>query len=149
MGSFCPVERFTSGSGHSFKGVRKPNMMSEQVLKWLRQQSKDFYVAGLDALVKRWDKCIYVGGGFVEKQMFCSSSSITYFTFYIHLWPIHRPFLVSVYKTVGLRTIKGQIFGILALGYTIRLQICITTIDPEIIVNKIIFSFTIYLFYIC
>jgi hypothetical protein len=33
--------------------------------KWLRQQSKDFYVyvAGFDALVKRWDKCINVGGG--------------------------------------------------------------------------------------
>jgi hypothetical protein len=35
--------------------------------KWLRQQSKDFYAAGFDALVKRWDKCINVGGGHVEK----------------------------------------------------------------------------------
>jgi hypothetical protein len=34
---------------------------------WLRQQSKDFYAAGFDALVKRWDKCIIVGGGYVEK----------------------------------------------------------------------------------
>jgi hypothetical protein len=34
---------------------------------WLRQQSKDFYVAGFDTLVKRWDKCINVGGGYVEK----------------------------------------------------------------------------------
>jgi hypothetical protein len=30
------------------------------VRKWLRQQSED-------ALVKRWDKCINVGGGYVEK----------------------------------------------------------------------------------
>jgi hypothetical protein len=32
-----------------------------EVLKWLRQQSKDFNAAGFDALVKRWDKCISVG----------------------------------------------------------------------------------------
>jgi hypothetical protein len=35
--------------------------------KWLRQQSKDFYAAGYEALVKGWDRCIKVGGGYVEK----------------------------------------------------------------------------------
>jgi hypothetical protein len=35
--------------------------------KWLRQQSKNFYAAGFDALVKRWDKCISVGRVYVEK----------------------------------------------------------------------------------
>jgi hypothetical protein len=38
-----------------------------EVQKWLRQQSKDLYVAGFDTLVMRWDKCINVGGGYVEK----------------------------------------------------------------------------------
>jgi hypothetical protein len=38
-----------------------------EVRKWLRQQSKDFCAAGFDSLVKRWDKCINVGGGYVEK----------------------------------------------------------------------------------
>jgi histone-lysine N-methyltransferase SETMAR len=38
-----------------------------EVRKWLRQQSKHFYAANFDALVKRWDKCINVGGGHVEK----------------------------------------------------------------------------------
>jgi hypothetical protein len=38
-----------------------------EVQKWLRQHSKDFYAAGFDAMVKRWDKCISVGGGYVEK----------------------------------------------------------------------------------
>jgi hypothetical protein len=33
-----------------------------KVQKWLRQQSKNFYVAGFDALVKRCDKCINVDG---------------------------------------------------------------------------------------
>jgi hypothetical protein len=38
-----------------------------EMRKWLRQQSKDFYAAGFDELIKRWDKCINVGGGYVEK----------------------------------------------------------------------------------
>jgi hypothetical protein len=38
-----------------------------EVRKWLRQQSKDFYAAGFDALVKRLNKCISVGGGYAEK----------------------------------------------------------------------------------
>jgi hypothetical protein len=37
------------------------------VRKWLRKQSKDFYAVGFEALVKRWDKFINVGGGYVEK----------------------------------------------------------------------------------
>jgi hypothetical protein len=42
-------------------------MMSDQVQKWLRQQSNDFYAAGFCALIKEWDKCINVGGGYAEK----------------------------------------------------------------------------------
>jgi hypothetical protein len=38
-----------------------------EVCKWLGQQSKDFYAAGFDALVKRWNKCIDVGVGYVEE----------------------------------------------------------------------------------
>jgi histone-lysine N-methyltransferase SETMAR len=34
---------------------------------WLRQQSKDFYGAGIGGLIKRWDKCINVHGDYVEK----------------------------------------------------------------------------------
>jgi hypothetical protein len=41
-----------------------------EVQKSLRQQSKDFYAAGFDGLVKQWDKCINVGGGYVEKYIF-------------------------------------------------------------------------------
>jgi hypothetical protein len=47
--------------------IRKSQMMPYQVQKWLRQQSKDFCAAGFDALVKRWDKYMSVGGGYVEK----------------------------------------------------------------------------------
>jgi hypothetical protein len=66
VGSVFRVKRFTAGSRNSLKDVRKPQM-PDQVRKWLRQQSKDFYAAGFDALVKRWDKSISVGGGYVEK----------------------------------------------------------------------------------
>jgi hypothetical protein len=38
-----------------------------EVHKWPRRQSKDFYAASFDALVKQWDKCINVSGGYVEK----------------------------------------------------------------------------------
>jgi hypothetical protein len=44
-------------------------MIPDQVRKWLKQQSKDFYAAGFDTVVKRRDKCINVGGGYVEYHM--------------------------------------------------------------------------------
>jgi hypothetical protein len=49
-----------------------------KVRKWMRQQSKDFYAAGFDALVKRWEKCMNVGGGYVEKYMFSSQVRISH-----------------------------------------------------------------------
>jgi hypothetical protein len=42
-------------------------VVENEVLKWMRQQSKDLYAAGFDALVKWWDKCMSVGGGYVKK----------------------------------------------------------------------------------
>jgi hypothetical protein len=38
-----------------------------EVRKRLGEQSKDFYVAGFGALLKRWDKCINVGGEYLKK----------------------------------------------------------------------------------
>jgi hypothetical protein len=40
--------------------------IEKEVQKWMRQQSKNFNAAGFDPMVKRWDKCISVGGGYVE-----------------------------------------------------------------------------------
>jgi hypothetical protein len=67
LGSVRRVKRFTTGSRISLQDVRKSQIMIDQVRKWLRQESKDFYAAGFDALVERCDKCINVGGGYVEK----------------------------------------------------------------------------------
>jgi hypothetical protein len=67
VGNVCRVKCFTTGSRNCLKDVRKSQMLPDQVRKWLRQQSEDFYAAGFDALVKRWDKCVSVGGGYVGK----------------------------------------------------------------------------------
>jgi hypothetical protein len=45
-------------------------MLPDEVWKWLRQQSKDFYAAGFDALVKRWDRYINVGEGMSRNKCF-------------------------------------------------------------------------------
>jgi histone-lysine N-methyltransferase SETMAR len=43
------------------------NDVEMEVQKWPRQQSEDFYAAAFDAMLKQWDKCISVGGGYVER----------------------------------------------------------------------------------
>jgi hypothetical protein len=63
VGSVCRARQFSLG-GKCFADDEK---VETEVRKWLRQQSKYFYAAGFDALVKRRDKCINVGGGYVEK----------------------------------------------------------------------------------
>jgi hypothetical protein len=56
-----------SGSYLRGKSFADDEEVEMEVQKWLKQQSKDFYAACFDALVKRWDKCISVGGEHVEK----------------------------------------------------------------------------------
>jgi hypothetical protein len=51
----------------------------------MRKQTKYFYTAGFDALIKRWDKCINVGGGYVEK--------LTFFQVRISLFFVSYPFV--------------------------------------------------------
>jgi hypothetical protein len=63
VGSVCRVKQFRLGGKHFGDGEE----FDMEVRKWLRQQSKDFYAACFDALVKRWDKYINISGGYVEK----------------------------------------------------------------------------------
>jgi hypothetical protein len=81
VGNVCRILRFITGSTNSLSDVQNSHTMPDQVRKWQRQQSKHFYAAGIDALVKRWDKYINVVGGYVEKQMFFSG--FKYQMFYI------------------------------------------------------------------
>jgi hypothetical protein len=57
---------------------------------------------GFNALVKRLDKCINVGVGYVKKQIFLQGSNITCFMFHIHLRPIY--WLSLVQHSPALRT---------------------------------------------
>jgi hypothetical protein len=58
------VQNWDEKLSHGFSKVAYDET---EVRKWLKQQPKDFYASGFDALVKRWDKCINVGGEYVEK----------------------------------------------------------------------------------
>jgi hypothetical protein len=49
------------------KGFAGDEEVETEARKWLRQQYKDLFAAGFAALVKRWDKCINVERGYVEK----------------------------------------------------------------------------------
>jgi hypothetical protein len=49
------------------QGRSKATDNETEVKNCLRQQTKDFHIAGFDALVKRWDKYIDVGGEYAEK----------------------------------------------------------------------------------
>jgi hypothetical protein len=64
VGSVCRVKQFTAGGGKHFVDDEE---FATEARRWLRQQTKVFYAADFDALVKRWDKCTSVGGGYVEK----------------------------------------------------------------------------------
>jgi hypothetical protein len=62
VGSVCCLKRFHLG-GKRFADDKETEM---EVQKWLRQESKDFYAAGFNALVKQWHRCSNIGGH-VEK----------------------------------------------------------------------------------
>jgi hypothetical protein len=62
VGSICRVKGFTACFEKFSQGRSK--VAGAEVAE---TTSKDFYAAGFDALVKRWDKCISVGGRYVEK----------------------------------------------------------------------------------
>jgi hypothetical protein len=63
LGSVYRVKLFHFGG----KRFADDEEVETEVRKWLRQQSKDFYAAGFDSVVKQWEKYIDVGGGYVEK----------------------------------------------------------------------------------
>jgi hypothetical protein len=76
-GSVCGVQLFTTRGKH----FADDEEVETEVRKWLRQQLKDFCVAGFDTLAKRWDKCVSVCGGYVEKQVFFFQIRISHVRF--------------------------------------------------------------------
>jgi hypothetical protein len=43
------------------------SLMTKRLKRGAGMAEKDFYAAGFDALARRWDMWINVGGGYVEK----------------------------------------------------------------------------------
>jgi len=54
---------------HHLSGERFPDdpAVERAVRAWFRQQPKEFFAAGFQGLVKRWDKCLNLYGDYVEK----------------------------------------------------------------------------------
>ncbi|GBL66719.1 hypothetical protein AVEN_138150-1 [Araneus ventricosus] len=59
---FGPLKRHIGG-----KHFADDEDIQHELLLWMRQQPKEFYAAGTGALIKRWDKCINIGGDYVAK----------------------------------------------------------------------------------
>jgi hypothetical protein len=41
--------------------------LQSSIVEWLQSQAVEFYDCGIQKLVKRYDKCLSVGGNYVEK----------------------------------------------------------------------------------
>jgi hypothetical protein len=69
-GTVCRVKQVTIGSRNCHPVCKRfaddEEAVTEVRLR-LRQQSKDFYAAGFEAPVMRWNKFINAGGGYVEE----------------------------------------------------------------------------------
>ncbi|GBN40459.1 Papilin, partial [Araneus ventricosus] len=59
---FGPLKQHLGG-----KHFADDDDVQHEVLLWMRQQPKEFYAAEIGALIKRWDKCINIGGDYAEK----------------------------------------------------------------------------------
>jgi hypothetical protein len=108
VGSVCRVKSFTS----MLRNVANVSLMTKRLKRRCgsgRDNSQKTTMLRVSTLVKRWDKCISVGGGYVEKQMFSPGPNITCFTFYIHLWPIYWPSLIYIVTCYGSQAWAGDV----------------------------------------
>ena len=48
------------------------------VHQWIKQQPSSFFAAGIEKRVPRWDKCLNVLGGYVEKKKLLFNAGFTY-----------------------------------------------------------------------
>ncbi|GBN07818.1 hypothetical protein AVEN_4620-1 [Araneus ventricosus] len=56
---FGPLKQHLGG-----KHFADDDDVQHEVLLWMRQQPNEFHAAGIGALIKRWDKCINIGGDY-------------------------------------------------------------------------------------
>jgi hypothetical protein len=63
-GEHCLSRQAVNLSGERFPD---DHAVERAVRTWFRQQPKEFFAAGFQGLVKRWDKCLNLYGDCVEK----------------------------------------------------------------------------------
>ena len=61
------VQKFSEGLTRVEDEHRAGRPVERAVSAWFRQQPKEFFAAGFQGLVKRWDKCLNRYGDYVEK----------------------------------------------------------------------------------
>jgi hypothetical protein len=59
---FGPLKKHLGGKRFATDGE-----VQQAVMSWLQAIDTDFFYAGIDALVYRWDKCLGKYGDYVEK----------------------------------------------------------------------------------
>ena len=57
------VQKFSEGRTR----IEDDDGVERAVRAWFRQKPKEFYDAGFQGLVKRWEKCLNLYGDYVEK----------------------------------------------------------------------------------
>jgi hypothetical protein len=87
VGSVCRVKRFTAGP----RNVADFSLITKRLKRrcgsgWDNSQNTYIYAAGFDALVKRWEKCINVGGVMSRNKCFSPPGSNINHMFYV-LYP--------------------------------------------------------------
>ena len=63
----CHAKQSIIGCRSSRKVLPDDDAVERAVCAWLRQQPQEFYAAGFQGPVKRWDKCLNLYGDYVEK----------------------------------------------------------------------------------
>jgi hypothetical protein len=89
------VDKFCKGRSKVADNVRPGAEVAETAV----------YAAGFITLVKRWDKCINVGGGYVEKEMF-SQVRISHVLRFIYIWDLFTDCPLYVPETVSVSILK-------------------------------------------
>jgi hypothetical protein len=84
VGSVCCVKQFTAGREILSRAFESRRYVPPGVEV---AETTDFYAAGFDALVRRWDKCYQCCGGYVEKKCF-SQVRITHILRFISIYDL-------------------------------------------------------------
>jgi hypothetical protein len=74
----------------AFLGIRRfksDGEVKDAVKEWLNGLAAEVYDEGIQKLVTRYDKCLNVGGDYVEKYLrVCNKDTLIFFTFILFIF---------------------------------------------------------------